>query len=103
MATDAQPSVVWFKRDLRIADHAPLVQAISRGPVIPLMVIEPDLWNQLDSSHRQYSLMRECALELDDALAGCGARLVIRVGRIIDVLAELKRQYEDRDQHGRNP
>jgi deoxyribodipyrimidine photo-lyase len=93
MASGMQPSVVWFKRDLRIADHSPLVHAVSGGPVIPLMVIEPDLWNQPDSSYRQYSFMRECALELDDALAGCGARLVIRVGHMIDVLAELKRQY----------
>lgn len=93
MAFCAQPSVVWFKRDLRIADHAPLVEALSRGPVIPLLLIEPELWKQPDSSHRQYVFMSECARELDDALAVCGARLVIRVGRIIDALAELKRQY----------
>lgn len=44
MASCEQTNVVWFKRDLRIADHAPLVEAVSRGPVIPLLVIEPELW-----------------------------------------------------------
>ena len=38
-------TVVWFKRDLRTRDHAPLVAAASQGePVIPLYVIE-------DASH----------------------------------------------------
>ena len=33
-------TVVWFKRDLRTRDHAPLVAAASLGePVIPLYVI----------------------------------------------------------------
>ncbi|HBP78091.1 MAG TPA: hypothetical protein DD685_04185, partial [Halomonas sp.] len=28
--------VVWFKRDLRIHDHAPLANAAAAGPVLPL-------------------------------------------------------------------
>jgi deoxyribodipyrimidine photo-lyase len=28
--------VVWFKRDLRAADHPPLVAAAARGRVLPL-------------------------------------------------------------------
>ena len=28
--------VVWFKRDLRVQDHAALAQAAQRGPVLPL-------------------------------------------------------------------
>jgi len=33
--------LVWFKRDLRVVDHAPLSQAAERGPVLPLYVAEP--------------------------------------------------------------
>ena len=37
--------VVWFKRDLRVSDHAPLVAAVASGyPVIPLFVVETDYW-----------------------------------------------------------
>jgi deoxyribodipyrimidine photolyase len=36
MAIGPWPSVVWFKRDLRIGDHAQLVEAVSRGPRHPV-------------------------------------------------------------------
>ena len=40
-------SLVWFKRDLRVHDHAPLAAACAVGtPVIPLYVVEPDYWRQ---------------------------------------------------------
>ncbi|MDZ7822936.1 MAG: deoxyribodipyrimidine photo-lyase [Ahrensia sp.] len=35
--------VVWFKRDLRIHDHAALAAAASRGKILPLYIIEPGL------------------------------------------------------------
>jgi len=35
--------VVWFKRDLRVHDHAPLCAAANAGPVVPLYVVEPDV------------------------------------------------------------
>ncbi len=90
-------SVVWFKRDLRTIDHRPLVEAARRGPVIPLLVIEPELWGEPDVSHRQYVFMRACAQELDEALQRLGARLIVRVGRTTDVLADLKRQFNFAD------
>ncbi len=87
------PSLVWFKRDLRTVDHRPLVEAAAHGPVIPLLVIEPELWAEPDASHRQYAFMRECASELDGALARLGAPLVVRVGRVADVLTELHKRF----------
>ena len=38
--------IVWFKRDLRIVDHQPLEAAVERGLVLPLYVVEPELWQQ---------------------------------------------------------
>lgn len=37
-------SLVWFKRDLRLHDHAVLVEAATHGPVLCLYVIEPSVW-----------------------------------------------------------
>ena len=34
-------TVVWFKRDLRVDDHAPLAHAAAHGPVLCLYVLEP--------------------------------------------------------------
>lgn len=37
--------LVWFKRDLRVHDHAALAAAVASGrPVLPLYIIEPELW-----------------------------------------------------------
>jgi len=93
MRVRAQPSVVWFKRDLRTVDHRPLAEAAQRGLVIPLLVVEPDLWAEPDASHRHYAFMCACALELDETLARLGARLVVRVGPVVNVLADLKRRH----------
>ena len=61
--------IVWFKRDLRVADHGPLAEAAALGPVLPLVVIEPDLWRQPDMSGRQFAFVAECLAELRERLA----------------------------------
>ena len=40
--------LVWFKRDLRLEDHRPLVEALAIGDVLPLYIVEPEFWLQLD-------------------------------------------------------
>ncbi len=81
--------VVWFKRDLRIADHLPLTEATARGPVLPLYVIEPGLWAQPDYAARQWQFVRECLQALRRDLAALGQPLVIRQGDIIHIFNEL--------------
>ena len=48
----APPSVVWFKRDLRLADHTPLCEAAASGRVLPLLIVEPAFWAEPDASFR---------------------------------------------------
>jgi deoxyribodipyrimidine photo-lyase len=81
--------VVWFKRDLRLSDHAPLHAAAASGPVLPLYVIEPDLWRQADASFRHWWFIRDCLRDLDAELRRRGGSLLIRRGEIIGVLAWL--------------
>ena len=68
--------IVWFKRDLRIVDHRPLAAAAERGLVLPLYVVEPELWRQPDASERQWMFCRESLLELRQSLADRGQPLV---------------------------
>jgi len=85
--------LVWFKRDLRTVDHAALNQAAERGPVLPLYVAEPGLWEQPDTSGRHWEFIAESLLELREALAVLGQPLVVRVGEIIPVLQDLQQQF----------
>lgn len=85
--------VVWFKRDLRLHDHAPLAEAARCGPVLPLYVIEPGLWAQPDASGRQWAFVRESLLALREALAARGAPLVVREGEMLPLLQRLRRRH----------
>ncbi|MCK7595479.1 FAD-binding domain-containing protein [Pseudomarimonas salicorniae] len=85
--------IVWFKRDLRIADHAPLLAACgSGGEVVPLYIIEPEAWAQPDASPRHGSMLRPALEELDAALRRRGSCLVVRRGEAIEVLDALRRE-----------
>lgn len=82
-------SIVWFKRDLRLTDHAPLAAAARRGPVLPLWIVEPELWAGPEASARQYLFQAESAAELSADLAALGQPLVVRLGEPVAVLREL--------------
>jgi len=74
-------AVVWFKRDLRCIDHAPLRAAAASGhPVLPLYLVEPGLWAQADASARQWRLVGDALAELHSALAVLGAPLCVLRG-----------------------
>ena len=82
--------VVWFKRDLRVVDHAPLADAARRGPVLPLYIVEPGLWAQPDASGRQWWFAHASLMELRADLAALGQPLVVRVGDTVEVLETIR-------------
>jgi deoxyribodipyrimidine photo-lyase len=81
--------VVWYKRDLRVADHAPLAEAAARGPVLPLYIIEPSLLRAPDFDPCHWTFIRASLIELRARLAGLGQPLVVRVGEVVEVLERL--------------
>ena len=89
--------VVWFKRDLRVADHRPLAQA--RSPVLPLYIIEPEYWQGEDASPRQWRFLRGALLDLRAELAAIGLPLVVRSGDAVTLLATLHAQRGIRALH----
>ncbi|WP_224823347.1 deoxyribodipyrimidine photo-lyase [Cognatishimia sp. MH4019] len=82
-------TLVWFKRDLRTTDHAVLAEAAARGPVLPLYIVEPELWALPDASGRQWAFVAECLEALQQELAALGMPLVVRIGDAVEVLSEL--------------
>ena len=87
-------ALVWFKRDLRTVDHAPLLAAAASGrPVLPVYMIEPDLWRQDDASARQWAVFREALEELRAALDALGAPMQVLRGDALEVFAALHGAY----------
>lgn len=91
--------VVWFKRDLRVVDHAPLLSAARRGPLLCLYVIEPGLWQQADAAHQHYAFTLECLRDLYSTLRAHGLRLYVRHGEVCEVLSALHRETGFGDLH----
>ncbi len=86
-------AVVWFKRDLRVADHAALAQAAAQGPVLPLYIVEPGLWREPDAACRHWNFIAESLTDLRNDLARLGMPLVIRMADAVSVLSEIHDAY----------
>jgi deoxyribodipyrimidine photo-lyase len=87
-----QRTLVWFKRDLRVHDHAPLAAGLDSAQALGLFIIEPE-WLQspeCDTSHVDFALT--CLAELRCALAARGLPLVVRFGSAVKVLDEVHRE-----------
>ncbi|MEO8108116.1 MAG: deoxyribodipyrimidine photo-lyase, partial [Actinomycetes bacterium] len=87
-------SVMWFRRDLRLADHPALNAAIAAvagtsGRVVPLFVIDPRLWRSAGPARRRY-LVQSLA-RLDDAMDHA---LVVRSGNPVDVVAAVAHEVD---------
>jgi len=83
------PILLWFKRDLRVADHPALARAAALGPVLPVYVVEPEYWALPDTSARQWDFTAECLHSLRDDLAALGQPLIVRTGDAVTTLARL--------------
>lgn len=92
------PRIVWFKRDLRVHDHAPLLAASQSGAaIIPLYIVEPEYWQQPFASRRHWNFIQDCLCDLDSALTELGRPLVVKVGDACDVFKELHFEHHVRD------
>ncbi|MEM7731104.1 MAG: FAD-binding domain-containing protein [Pseudomonadota bacterium] len=85
--------IVWFKRDLRLADHAPLCAAAGAGPVLPLYIAEPDYWALPDTSYRQWAFLRGAVEDLGERIAEAGGALHIAIGDTVEVLRALREKH----------
>ncbi|ARE41589.1 Deoxyribodipyrimidine photolyase [Rhodovulum sp. P5] len=87
-------TILWFKRDLRVADHPALaVAAAGEGAVLPLYIVEPDYWALPDTSARQWRFTAESLRDLGEALTGLGVPLQVAVGDAVQVLDALAERY----------
>jgi deoxyribodipyrimidine photo-lyase len=86
-------AVVWFRRDLRIADNLALADAVKRADsIVPVYVLSE--WkkkHRWTGAHRQ-QFLRGCLESLSRNLHAIGGGLVTRQGTAVDELATLIRE-----------
>jgi deoxyribodipyrimidine photo-lyase len=87
-------TLVWFRRDLRVSDHEPLLRAARRGLVIPVFVFDRALLQHPETGAARVAFMLDCLASLDADLQARGGRLILRSGDPVTVLPELLRATE---------
>ncbi|MDD0837223.1 FAD-binding domain-containing protein [Curvibacter sp. HBC61] len=93
MADAGPTALVWFKRDLRLRDHAPLAQAQHFERAIGLVLIEPDWLGSPECDPRHVAFLLDAVRSLQDELAALGLPLLVRVGEAVSVLEALRREH----------
>ena len=85
-------NVVWFKRDLRLRDHAPLRAAIEAdGPVLLLYIVEPALLADPHYRRRHWHFIAQSLADMNRTLADHGTAINILEGDALDLLKTLHR------------
>lgn len=81
------PLILWFRRDLRLADNPMLAEAAATGrPLIPLFILDPETEALGAAPKWRLGLGVEAFAR---ALEGLGSRLVLRRGPALAVLEAL--------------
>ena len=87
------PTLVWYRRDLRTQDHEPLAKACSRGPVIPLFVLDDALLFHPETAVARVEFLLHSLRALDARLRELGGRLLIERGQPEQVLPRLAQRH----------
>lgn len=80
-------SLMWFRRDLRLADNPAFVAAAGRGPVVPVFVVDPHLTGA--SGDARLAFLARCLQTLDESLAD---RMVLRTGDPTEAITRLAQE-----------
>jgi deoxyribodipyrimidine photo-lyase len=87
---DKSPIILWFRRDLRLSDHAALTAAFATGrQIIPVFIRDP-LVDRLGAAAKQR--MGLAVGNFADTLHGVKSKLILRHGDALTVLQDLIEQ-----------
>jgi len=88
----AEPSILWFRQDLRLSDQAALAAAMADGPVVPVYILDdaaPGDW-RIGAAQRWW--LHHSLESLGRSLCDKGSRLILRKGKAAAEIAALARE-----------
>jgi deoxyribodipyrimidine photo-lyase len=86
-------AVVWFRRDLRVADHPALLAALGAADqVAPVFVVDRALLDGRSSGPNRRAFLHGALQALADALGSRGGRLLVLEGDPVELLPTLARK-----------
>lgn len=85
------PLLVWHRGDLRLHDHPALLEALARGPVVGLVVLDP---NNLKTTPRRRAWFLENVRALREAYRARGGALWVLEGLPWEKVPEAARRLK---------
>ncbi len=100
--TSAQKNriLIWHRQDLRVADHAPLAQAVAEGAeVLTLYCFDDQLFGSTPAGFAKTGAFRaqfliESIADLRQSYRSLGADLLVRRGQTAEIIASLVQELE---------
>lgn len=84
------PVILWFRRDLRLADQPALAAAVASGaPVIPVYILDDDTPKHRKMGAASRWWLHHSLTALDADLRALGSRLILRSGKSDEILSAL--------------
>jgi deoxyribodipyrimidine photo-lyase len=83
------PHLIWFRNDLRLADHAAVAAAAAKGPVVALFVLDDEAPGHWRMGAAQRWWLHHSLASLARDLAARGGQLVLRRGATGAVVPEV--------------
>lgn len=86
-------NILWFKRDLRVKDNEALIESLKDRDILPIYIVEKELWRQKTHSERQWQFCKESLIDLRNSLENIGQPLIIRTGKVIEIFDEISNKF----------
>lgn len=85
--------IVWFRHDLRLADHAALTAAVNAGArIVPLYVLDDENPREWQAGGASRWWLHKSLESLSADLTRCGVQLILRRGNAEEVVCSLARE-----------
>ena len=84
------PSILWFRRDLRLADQPALAATVASGaPVVPVFILDDDTPKHRKMGAASRWWLHHSLTSLDGDLRALGSRLILRSGKSDEIMNAL--------------
>ena len=87
-------SIIWFRRDVRLADNPALSAGVERGEVVPVFVIDPKLVQSERAGEKRVAWLVANLRTLDESLRERGSQLIVRRGDPASVIWKLAQETQ---------
>ncbi|TAH04507.1 MAG: deoxyribodipyrimidine photo-lyase [Sphingobacteriales bacterium] len=88
-------SICWFRRDLRLTDHAALYHALKSGsPVLPIFIFDKNILDELeDKDDKRVAFIYQAILAMQQQLVAMGSSMQVFYSTPMQVFKNLSEQY----------